>query len=381
MNESLVDMTGAAPGRVKVLDLFAACTSHGKVDKDKAMHLLSGHAHGVLLQGASSDAGGSEEELGHGLYSGHAYSINDCRKTSCGEVLVQLRNPWGGHEWTGDWNDKDPRWTEALKRELNQTDKEDGMFWMSIQDFAKHFTEITFCDIVPDSFTILRAEGAWTAETAGGCANHTTWRNNPQLLMKVTKTTHITMSLNQPDTRMQAKELGKAAFDQLYVAGAGYEEHIGFAVFQGASRRARYAARDIVAEAAYTGVRTVSTQISACPPGEYIIVPTTFDPKLMKFHMRFWADNEITVTDTMGGRDFAIFDASEDGLHKQAVPLSDGAGQIVPVEQVVRFLPLPQRVGRAAALEVVNRCRLTSFNREKLRVLELCASRTRRFSL
>jgi len=80
------------------------------------MHLLSSRAHGLLLQGASSDNGGSEEALGGGdfsvghcyscsrtlnslwpgLYSGHAYSINDCRKTSNGEVLVQVCVPGAG---------------------------------------------------------------------------------------------------------------------------------------------------------------------------------------------------------------------------------------------------------------------------------------------
>lgn len=250
MNESLVDLTGASPGRVHVLDLFAACSdAHGKVDKDKAMQLLSKRSKGVLLQGASSDDGGCEEALGGGLYSGHAYSIIDTRKTSSGEVLVQLRNPWGGHEWTGAWNDKDPRWTEALKKELNQTDKEDGMFWMSIDDFARSFTEITFCDLVPDSFQVLRAEGSWNAATAGGCANYKTWCNNPQMLMTVTKESHITISLNQPDTRMQAKQMGKSQFDHLYLNGAGYDEHIGFTVFRGSARKVRYSTKDKVADA------------------------------------------------------------------------------------------------------------------------------------
>ena len=122
--------------------------------------VCTSRAHGILLQGASSDNGGSEEALGGGesctlffcislsfhsnpgnfetskngtlhaiyhlhhdhlngrdvkcyrltfppayptdpppwinptsagLYSGHAYSINDCRKTKHGEVLVQVR--------------------------------------------------------------------------------------------------------------------------------------------------------------------------------------------------------------------------------------------------------------------------------------------------
>ena len=63
--------------------------------------------------------------------------------------FCQLRNPWGGHEWTGAWCDKDPRWTPALKQEVGQADKEDGMFWMSIDDFARSFDNITFVDMVP----------------------------------------------------------------------------------------------------------------------------------------------------------------------------------------------------------------------------------------
>lgn len=54
----------------------------------------------------------------------------------------------------------------------------------------------------------------------------------------------------------------------------------------------------------------------------------------MHFHMRFWAENPITLVDTMGGRDLEIFDASQDGLNKQPVPLTVGIGQLVPEEQV-----------------------------------------------
>ena len=165
MNESLVDLTGAAPGSVQILDLFATCMKNGRPDKEKAMTLLENRTFGTLLQGASSDNGGSEEPLGNGLHSGHAYSINQVKRTSTGETLVQLRNPWGGHEWTGAWSDKDPRWTPALKAEMGQTDREDGMFWMDVNDFAKSFTTITYADLVPRSFTVLRAESEWTRKT------------------------------------------------------------------------------------------------------------------------------------------------------------------------------------------------------------------------
>jgi hypothetical protein len=297
---------------------------------------------GVLLQGASCDDGGSEEPLGNGLHSGHAYSINGIQKTSQGEVLVQLRNPWGGHEWTGAWNDKDPRWTPALKRELGQRDREDGMFWMSVDDFAKSFTTITFCDLVPPSFTVLRAQGEWTEKTGGGCANHKSWKLNPQLLLRVTQKSHITISLNQPDSRMQFRtgELGKADFDELYGAGTGYVESIGFSVFKGGERKVQYSTRDRVADAQYSSVRTVSVCMPECAPGDYIVVPTTFDPCKMKFRMRFWSNNPIELVDTNAGKDFQIFDASEDALTKQGagVPLPTPAVAI-PEERAPPPLP------------------------------------------
>ena len=58
----------------------------------------------------------------------------------------------------------------------------------------RSFDSITFVDMVPDSFCVLRAESQWTSETAGGQAD---LGKNPQLLMKVTKKTDITISMNQ----------------------------------------------------------------------------------------------------------------------------------------------------------------------------------------
>jgi hypothetical protein len=40
MNESLVDLTGAAPGSIQILDLFASCMRNGRADKDQALKLL-----------------------------------------------------------------------------------------------------------------------------------------------------------------------------------------------------------------------------------------------------------------------------------------------------------------------------------------------------
>ena len=253
---------------------------------------------------------------------------------------MQLRNPWGQCEWTGAWHDKDPRWTPELKKELGQADREDGMFWMDINDFAKSFTTITFCDLVPPSFTVLRAESEWTRKNGGGCANHRTWKLNPQLLMKVKQKSHITISLNQPDSRMQFRtgELGKEDFDELYGYGTGYEEHIGFTVFKGCERKVAYSTRDKVADAQYSSVRTVSCCIPECMPGDYIIVPTTFDPAMMKFRMRFWSSNLIELVDTKGGAEWQLFDACDDALGRQAAPMPMSQA-VVPEERAPPPIP------------------------------------------
>lgn len=61
--------------------------------------------------------------------------------------LVNLRNPWGKTEWQGAWNDNDSRWTPALKKECNWVGADDGAFWMPIEDFTKHFSEVSICRV------------------------------------------------------------------------------------------------------------------------------------------------------------------------------------------------------------------------------------------
>jgi hypothetical protein len=46
--------------------------------------------------------------------AGHAYTLVSAKQTSKGDRLVKLRNPWGSMEWTGDWSDSSPLWTEEM---------------------------------------------------------------------------------------------------------------------------------------------------------------------------------------------------------------------------------------------------------------------------
>ena len=70
---------------------------------------------------------------------GHAYSILQVKRITLDngdfERLIQIRNPWGFHEWKGDWSDKSDRWTENTKQQVQFENKDDGTFWISFRDF------------------------------------------------------------------------------------------------------------------------------------------------------------------------------------------------------------------------------------------------------
>lgn len=69
----------------------------------------------IMCAGCSPD---TEEQAAKfesmGLVQGHAYSLIGAYEGN-GVQLVQVRNPWGQHEWTGDWSDNSPLWTEELR--------------------------------------------------------------------------------------------------------------------------------------------------------------------------------------------------------------------------------------------------------------------------
>lgn len=92
-----------------------------------------------------------EEQRSDGLISGHAYSLIAAKevmdRSGQRSRIVQIRNPWGSHEWTGDWSDQSPKWTDELKRQLHVTAGNDGIFWMSIEDFCRTYEDVAICKV------------------------------------------------------------------------------------------------------------------------------------------------------------------------------------------------------------------------------------------
>ena len=82
-----------------------------------------------------------EEVDSKGLIKDHCYLIIKAREAS-NKQFICLRNPWGSHEWNGDWSDDSPLWTPQLMKELKFVKGDDGTFWMSEKDFFRYFSDI-----------------------------------------------------------------------------------------------------------------------------------------------------------------------------------------------------------------------------------------------
>ena len=149
--EGLMDLTGAPTFHKEFereavtfemlqgwdLDNFVVCCSTPGVD--------------TLTEG-----GGKDKKAG--LVPGHAYSLISARVLPAsfgGARLVKLRNPWGNFEWDGAWSDNSPEMTDEVRAELDRDpalddgDEEDavddGIFWMSFDDFKAHFFMVSVC--------------------------------------------------------------------------------------------------------------------------------------------------------------------------------------------------------------------------------------------
>jgi len=116
-----------------------------------------------------------------GLHKGHAYSIINVRKVNTGTMgmggttfrLVQIRNPWGQGEWSGDWGDKSDMWTKhpAVKRAVKFEDVDDGAFWMSWDDYVANWDKIGVVDRTIDINSLrLRVKDDSACAPVAGCA-------------------------------------------------------------------------------------------------------------------------------------------------------------------------------------------------------------------
>jgi len=165
-------------------------------------------ANGYLLgAGSPENANGDRAISDEGIIQGHAYAVLDLQEFES-EKLIKLRNPHGngGAEWTGDWSDNSMKWTQKAKNLLKPESKEDGVFWMSLQDFVYEFKCIYVCRIFDTKLwkSMPTIQGEWKGTSAAGLPNkanpNADMSKNPHYGIKVNKRCSIFVALTQEDT-------------------------------------------------------------------------------------------------------------------------------------------------------------------------------------
>lgn len=99
---------------------------------------------------ASSGGDGNDTQSINGIVQGHAYSVIAAVEVSeSGHVfkMVQVRNPWGTFEWSGDFSDRSTSWQKYPKvaKACDFKPSDNGTFWMEWVDFQHHFKNLDFC--------------------------------------------------------------------------------------------------------------------------------------------------------------------------------------------------------------------------------------------
>uniref|UniRef100_A0A3B3XTV9 Calpain catalytic domain-containing protein n=1 Tax=Poecilia mexicana TaxID=48701 RepID=A0A3B3XTV9_9TELE len=282
----------------------------------------AGQAKSLMGCGTPQGETSANTVLPNGLVQGHAYAVTGVREVlsrAKAERLVRLWNPWGQGEWSGDWSDRSPVWqtVSPQDRETCLSVREDGEFWMTLQDFCKFYSDLDICCSCPDFLDGSSSchwkssfhEGRWVAGiSAGGCMNHPeTFWTNPQYRVEVgglqggcadsQGENNLLVSLMQkPDKRnrrlVQNLHIGFSVFEvpKEYRAVRGKFP----AVFFGRNKPVAQMDR-------YTDAREVM-QLLSLKPGEFLIVPSTFNPnETASFILTVLSKAETHVHESSGG--------------------------------------------------------------------------------
>ncbi|KAM9314100.1 calpain-2 catalytic subunit-like [Pholidichthys leucotaenia] len=266
-------------------------------------HIVQKALHRGSLMGCSIDITSSadSEAITHQkLVKGHAYSVTGAAEVEYqGDMvkLIRIRNPWGQVEWTGSWSDNSMQWRYISDedRERLSHHAEDGEFWMSFSDFLHHYSRLEICNLTPDALTndgfskwaLSKFDGTWRrGSTAGGCRNYpNTFWTNPQFLIKLEEED------DDPDDGESGCTfvVGLIQKNRRRMRKKGEDMHtIGFAIYE--VRICYHGQRSIhlnknfflrhassARSETFINLREVCNRFSL-PPGEYLIVPSTFEP-------------------------------------------------------------------------------------------------------
>jgi len=246
---------------------------------------------GMAAISLGDDGRGTESDLGNGILGGHAYAFQSLHDLG-NRVLMLIRNPWGSHGWAGDWGDNSACWTPELIKKVGGLG-DDGDFFMDFKDLSQVMTHRYAATIYPKAWHIANLESEWTPATAGG-AQGDRWGINPQFKFTVSGDPfygHIT--LHQQD---------------LCISVSPKYHTIGFAIWKappGESLKQPIQTLYSGVQSIYINTRDVSIKIwgleNKLEPGEYILVPTTFEPAVLgKFAVCIISNTPVDMQQIQG---------------------------------------------------------------------------------
>uniref|UniRef100_A0A8C9XBZ4 Calpain-2 catalytic subunit n=1 Tax=Sander lucioperca TaxID=283035 RepID=A0A8C9XBZ4_SANLU len=294
------------------------------------------------LMGCSIDITSSSESeavTSQKLVKGHAYSVTGTAQVEHQggtEKLIRIRNPWGQVEWTGAWSDN------SEDRERLSHRSEDGEFWMSFADFLRHYDRLEICNLTPDALSddtvskwaLSKFDGSWRrGSTAGGCRNYPdTFWTNPQFVI------HLEEEDDDPgDGEVGCSFLvGLIQKNRRRARKLGEDMHtVGFAIYQvrhghtvgNVHLNKNYFLRHASAARSETFINLREVCSRFClPPGEYLIVPSTFEPhKNGDFCVRVFSEKQANFQSDDNGAITAV-----QVMNHRQLPqwLMDGSGKL-----------------------------------------------------
>ncbi|XP_063061700.1 calpain-1 catalytic subunit-like [Engraulis encrasicolus] len=249
------------------------------------------------------------------LVKGHAYSVTGLKLVDYQgrrERLIRVRNPWGQVEWTGAWSDGSSEWdsVDPDDKEEMHSKMEDGEFWMAFDEFKRQFSRIEICNLTPDALSdddvsfwnTIKFHGTWRrGSTAGGCRNHpNTFWINPQYRITLLEedddpeddevACSFLVALMQKDRRRYRRQ----GQDMHTIGFAVYEIPEEFHGIASVHMKKDFFLRNssCARSETFINLREVSNRIRL-PPGEYLIVPSTFEPsKEADFVLRVFTEKQ-----------------------------------------------------------------------------------------
>ena len=123
---------------------------HNDYENDELFEKIeNANKEGTIMSSASK---GDEDIEKKGLIMGHAYTLMKAKAWRERQLyLIQLRNPWGEKEWTGNWSDNSNKWTDEYKKFFGYVNSDDGIFWIDIEDYMSNFEATYICYLLYES--------------------------------------------------------------------------------------------------------------------------------------------------------------------------------------------------------------------------------------